>query len=81
VNRNNYNFGTASCLAGERATGGGVQPVSNVYFPRVIGSFAQPATNGTTPTGWAVWVANDDTGGFNAPATVTVRAYVICAAP
>jgi hypothetical protein len=85
VARNNFNDGTASCLAGERATGGGVYPISNVYFPSVIASFPTPNAagggtpqNGTTPTGWHIWVADNDAGGFTAPATITMTPYVIC---
>lgn len=89
VNRNGFNVGDASCLAGERATGGGAFPVTNVFFPNVVASYPLPnpssgvPNTGITPTGWEVWVANNDV--FRdgqttlvAPATVTMRAYVIC---
>jgi hypothetical protein len=86
VNRNSFNDGSANCLAGERATGGGVYPTSNVYYPNVVASFPLPnptsfaaPNNGTTPTGWHVWVANNDQTA-NAPATVTMVPYVICVA-
>jgi len=85
VNRNGFNTGTANCLAGEHATGGGVHPNNNVYFPRITASYPLPnpssgtPNNGGVPTGWQVWVANDDTGGFTAPATVTMTPYVLCA--
>jgi hypothetical protein len=88
VLRNDFATGTASCNAGERATGGGVYPKSNVYFPRVGASFPTPnpasfttPNNAVTPTGWRVWVSMDDTAGFTAPASVTETPYVICAAP
>lgn len=85
VNRNSFEDGQANCLAGERATGGGVFPVSNVYFPSVVASFPLPnpgsgtPNNGVTPTGWQVWVSNNDQVGA-APATVTMVPYVICVA-
>lgn len=85
VSRNSFATGAASCLAGERATGGGVYPVSNVYFPSVVASFPLPNPNafsapgnGTTPTGWRVWVANNDVAGLTAPATVTMTPYAVC---
>ncbi|HEY7073983.1 MAG TPA: hypothetical protein VH418_01375 [Solirubrobacteraceae bacterium] len=86
VSRNSFATGTASCLAGERATGGGVYPVSNVFFPQMVASFPTPnpssftaPNNGVTPTGWRVWVANTDQGGFTAPDPITMIPYVICA--
>jgi hypothetical protein len=85
VNRNSFAIGSADCNAGERATGGGVYPNSNVYFPSLISSFPTPnATafttpqNGVTPTGWRVWVANNDVAGNIAPATITMTPYVVC---
>jgi hypothetical protein len=85
VSANSFATGAANCNAGERATGGGVYPNSNVFFPNVIASFPLPnATaftapqNGVTPTGWRVWVSNVDAGGSTAPSTVTMTPYVIC---
>jgi hypothetical protein len=86
VTRNSFQDGQANCVAGERATGGGVYPISNVYFPAVVASFPLPnagaggtPNNGVTPTGWQVWVSNNDQVG-TAPATVTMVPYVICVA-
>jgi hypothetical protein len=89
VNRNSFEDGTATCAAGERATGGGVFASSNVFFPNVVASHPTPnPTNGTpntgiTPTGWHVWVANNDvfrdgSTPSQAPATVTMIPYAIC---
>jgi hypothetical protein len=85
VNRNSFATGAAGCNAGERATGGGAYPNSNVLFPNVAASFPTPnATaftapqNGVTPTGWRVWVSNPDVATSTAPATVTMTPYVIC---
>jgi hypothetical protein len=85
----NQGFGSASCNAGEKATGGGVYPVSNVYFPTVVASFptpndsafTNPPRNGITPTGWDVWVTNNSTVTQNEPNSVTMIPYVICASP
>jgi hypothetical protein len=89
VGRNSFNDGQVSCLAGERATGGGVFPETNVYFPGVVASYPLPngssgtPNTGITPTGWEVWVSNNDVARDGsttlvAPATVTMRPYVIC---
>jgi hypothetical protein len=90
VNRNSAAIGIADCQSDERATGGGVFAHSGGLFPRVAASFPRPnrptgdapATD-TTPTGWAVWVANTDIARagattLEAPATVTMTPYVIC---
>jgi len=88
VSRNSFNDGSAACLAGERATGGGVYPNSNVLYPNVVASFPtpnptafNPPNTNTVPTGWHVWVSNPDVAANVAPATVTMTPYVICAAP
>jgi hypothetical protein len=87
VVRNDHASGTASCQPGETATGGGVFPKASTYYPRVSASFPLPneywgaANDDITPTGWRVWVANDDTKTFVAPSTITMTPYVICAAP
>jgi hypothetical protein len=89
VSRNSFNDGQVTCQAGERATGGGVFANSNVFFPNVVASHPLPnPTTGTpntgiTPTGWKVWVANNDifregTTPVVAPATVTMTPYAIC---
>lgn len=86
VARNNFATGAAQCLTGELATGGGVYPSTNVYFPSVIASFPTPNPtsftapgNGVAATGWRVWVANNDVAGLTAPASVTMIPYVLCA--
>ncbi|HYI35366.1 MAG TPA: hypothetical protein VEX39_02075 [Thermoleophilaceae bacterium] len=76
VARNGFASGTATCNAGERATGGGVRPVSNDLYPQLSGS--EPV--GTTPTGWKVTVALPDQNTV-APATANMLPFVICAAP
>ena len=81
VNRNSFAQGTVACLAGERATGGGVVANTNVYFPNIVDSRPTPSTNNAVPTGWAVWVSNNDTSGFTAPATATMTPYVVCSSP
>jgi hypothetical protein len=85
VSANSFTTGAAGCNAGESATGGGVYPNTNVFFPNIIASFPTPNANaftapqnGVTPTGWRVWVSNVDAGGSTAPATVTMTPYVIC---
>jgi hypothetical protein len=91
VLENDFNTGTANCSPGEKATGGGVIPAapnSNVYFPSVVASYPlpNPSTNtttpgnGITPTGWQVWVADNDQKIGPAP-TITMIPYVICASP
>lgn len=84
ANVNPTTFATAavSCNPGERATGGGAYNESNVYSIYITSSYPTPnpttapsTGNGTTPTGWRVWVRND---------TATQQqfeAYVVCAAP
>jgi hypothetical protein len=85
VPRNSFAGGDVNCLAGERATGGGVYALSNVYFPAVVASYPLPnptagtPNNDITPTGWHVWVSNNDQTG-TAPATATMVPYVICVA-
>ena len=65
---------TASCLAGERATGGG-SSVSGSTGWSVIDSFPTPGTTGSTPTGWRV-DAHNGTGSAN-----NLVAIVVCASP
>lgn len=38
------------------------------------------ANNGITPTGWSVWVSDNETSGLNAP-TTHMTPYLICASP
>ena len=85
MTRNNFTTGFATCNAGESATGGGVYPKDNVFFPNISASFPLPNPNafdppgtGVKPTGWRVWVSNPDTSGNNAPASVSMIPYVIC---
>jgi hypothetical protein len=90
INRGSFGTATANCLLGEKATGGGVYPNSNVFFPHVVASFPTPnntafgvPNNGITPTGWRVWVSNTDAhngaGGQLAASTpITVTPYVLC---
>jgi hypothetical protein len=64
---------TASCNAGEVATGGGgtaptIQVLMTISEP-------SPATAGATPTGWTVWYRNNDA------SARTVQAFVVCASP
>jgi len=72
----------ATCLPGERATGGGVTPdttalpndaIAQSYPTKNGGGF--PA-NGDIPTGWAAIFVYS-----NAPAARTLRFYVVCARP
>ncbi|HYF27711.1 MAG TPA: hypothetical protein VD931_18360 [Baekduia sp.] len=87
VNKNSFATGTASCLTGERATGGGLYNESNVFYPHMVASYPTPnptspppTGDGKTPTGWRVWVGLHDIAA--APATVAdLHVYVICAAP
>ena len=83
VNGNSFATGTASCQAGERATGGGLYNESNVFVLRMVSSYPTPnpttppsTGNGQTPTGWRVWVANE-----SATVYSELQVYVICAAP
>ena len=74
-----YDFSgaVASCAAGERATGGGVDWVgSGVGLTVFSGPTQYPAAAGVTPTGWegSVW---DLSGSYSVAALV----WVICAAP
>jgi hypothetical protein len=70
---NTVGTGTAACLAGERATGGGVQlrsgdSAKTFYFEP--GGAPLPQTG--TPTGWhASWFQNNTT-------NETIRVYVVC---
>lgn len=63
----------ASCPAGQRATGGGAYAAGN---QSLFGSRPVPGGSGSTPTGWEAL-------GFptTPPATGSVLAYAICAAP
>ena len=65
---------TASCNAGERATGGG-NSISGGAGWQVIESFPTPGTAGSTPTGWRVDATN------NTGATNNLVAIVVCASP
>jgi hypothetical protein len=73
----------ASCNAGERATGGGLYNEDQVFLPRITSSYPTPNStsppptgDGQVPTGWRVWVSN-----MGNTSSITVYAYVICAAP
>ena len=84
IARNAFGSGTADCLPGEQATGGGAYPSDNVFFPQIVASFPTPnsasfgaSNTDTVATGWRVWVANTDQGGSTAP-TVTMTPYVLC---
>lgn len=79
---NSFEMAEATCLPGERATGGGVYNGANLYYLRVTSSYptpnptTRPATgDGKPPTGWRVWMANTLVTGENQ----AVEAYVICA--
>jgi len=78
----NFETGTANCLAGEKATGGGVFNQSQVFTMAITSSYPIPngtdTTNtltGVAATGWKVWVAN------NSLVTHAVQAYVMCVSP
>lgn len=65
---------TASCLPGERATGGGVELVlgnaSEIFY---FAPGGRPTPRGGTPTGWSsLWVI--------AQGEATIRVYAICVA-
>ena len=77
VTRNGFASGTATCNAGERATGGGVSADTNVFFPQVTESLP---VGSTPPTGWKVTVGLHDQA-TTAPATASMTPYVVCAAP
>lgn len=64
---------SVSCLAGERATGGGGRQQGNGLLNR-----SQPTPDTGTPTGWTVSANVPPNGG--APTGLTT-AYVICATP
>jgi hypothetical protein len=78
-------FGSASCPAGARATGGGSSVTSTptggkihhatteMSRPLVPGGIE--AASGQTPTGWGVSVRNEEAGAG------TLVVYVVCAAP
>jgi hypothetical protein len=83
VSATSFATGTASCNAGERATGGGLYNETNVNSIYLVSSYptpnptTPPATgNGQVPTGWRVWVHNE-----LASTQGSLHAYVICAAP
>lgn len=72
--------GSASCLSGEFATGGGVYPRTNPFGPRITASFPTPNPDlftapdkGTAPTGWRVWVTNEDLS-----SSISMTPYVLC---
>jgi hypothetical protein len=71
---------SASCAAGERAVGGGINVAGetdgNVSgAARLIESYPTPATAGATPTGWAGAVTEVGA------TSDTASAYVVCATP
>ncbi|MGH2993187.1 MAG: hypothetical protein ACRDL1_06595 [Solirubrobacterales bacterium] len=76
---NSFKRAEASCLPGERATGGGVFNESNVFTLKVTSSYPTPnpqtpppTGDGRVPTGWRVWTANNGT------ESEVVNAYVVC---
>jgi len=82
VNANNFATGTANCLPGEKATGGGVFNQSQVFTMVITSSYPIPngtdtatTLTGVAATGWKVWVAN------NSASTHDVQAYVMCVSP
>jgi hypothetical protein len=70
---------SASCLAGERATGGGYDASGNGEFGTVALD-SQPTASAGVPNGWTVKVNNVTTLAGN-PQPSAVVAKVICAAP
>jgi hypothetical protein len=65
---------TASCQPGERATGGGVLPVSGpTSLVLAVGDGPVPDGDGNVPAGWQGFVRNGDMG------TAQMVAYAICA--
>lgn len=75
----------ASCLGGERATGGGALnsgPAPGFYNTVLLDSFPTvnglPAENGATATGWFARARNNNSDGANQ--TIVLTAYVLCAA-
>ncbi|MGD9571552.1 MAG: hypothetical protein AB7V62_06715 [Thermoleophilia bacterium] len=65
---------TASCLPGERATGGGsapAAPTSGVLYP--VGGYPVPNGDGDVPTAWTGFVVN------NSGAPQSMVAFVVCA--
>jgi hypothetical protein len=82
--------GSAQCHAGEKekATGGGVYPVTSDAYPQsgtglatIRDSYPLPAgaNDGATPTGWYVSVAFPS--GTSPSPSPTLTPYVICASP
>jgi len=78
----NFQTGTANCLPGEKATGGGVFNQSQVFSMAITSSYPIPngtdtatTLTGVAATGWKVWVAN------NSLVTHDVQAYVMCVSP
>jgi hypothetical protein len=68
VTAGNAGIGTANCLSGERATGGGA------FATRNDGWISSSHPSGNPPTGWSVV--------FRSPvADAQLTVYVICAAP
>ena len=67
--------GTASCESGELATGGGFFAGGNGSYVRVLKSHPEPPVNGAQPTGWHVWVVQDNENHYFAGGV-----YAICAA-
>lgn len=74
----------AKCLPGERATGGGVEEVSET-FPNALGaeffvrdSRPWPPIDGATPTGWYAQMATTAPPGTG---VFAVQVFVVCASP
>jgi hypothetical protein len=70
---------TVSCLAGERATGGGYDASGNGEFGTVALD-SQPTASASVPNGWTVKVNNVTTLAGN-PQPSMIVAKAICAAP
>jgi hypothetical protein len=75
----------ASCLAGERAVGGGARTSARdavVYRSQPATTTSTDPSAGATPDAWYVEAYNQSRAGEGRTGVnVTVRAYVICAAP
>jgi hypothetical protein len=75
----------ASCAAGERAVGGGVQASDRdalTYTSQPATSSSTTPNAGDTPTAWYVETYNQSRAGEGRDGEqITVRAYVVCGAP
>ena len=75
----------ASCLAGERAVGGGVRASGRdaiTYRSHPATATSTTPAAGETPTAWYIEAYNQSRAGENRPGvSVTVQAYAVCASP